>query len=94
MSLGQNWSESTGDDWPTSRGGSPGLAARALLLAIDAYRLTLSPLFFGACRFEPSCSRYAGVAIARYGARRGLGLSVRRLLRCRPFGRSGHDPVP
>jgi putative membrane protein insertion efficiency factor len=71
-----------------------GHAARALLLAIEAYRLTLSPLFFGSCRFEPSCSRFATLAISRHGARRGGMLALRRLLRCRPFGASGYDPVP
>lgn len=75
-------------------GACPGLVARALLLAIEAYRLTLSPLFFGACRFEPSCSRYASVAIRRHGARRGGRLALLRLLRCRPLGPSGYDPVP
>jgi hypothetical protein len=75
-------------------GGCPGLAARILLLAIEAYRLTLSPLLRGACRFEPSCSRYAGEAILRHGARRGGRLALGRLLRCRPFGPRGFDPVP
>jgi putative membrane protein insertion efficiency factor len=56
--------------------------------------MTLSPLLFGSCRFEPSCSRYASEAIARHGARRGGALALRRLLRCRPFGPSGFDPVP
>lgn len=75
-------------------GGCRGPAARALLFAIDAYRVTLSPLFLGVCRFEPSCSRYASLAIARHGARRGLSLAFKRVLRCRPFGPCGHDPVP
>jgi putative membrane protein insertion efficiency factor len=61
---------------------------------IEAYRLTLSPLFAGACRFEPSCSRYASEAIARHGAARGLQLALRRLLRCHPFAAGGVDPVP
>jgi hypothetical protein len=75
-------------------GDCPGPVARVLLLAIEAYRLTLSPLFFGACRFEPSCSHYASVAIRRHGARRGGRLALRRLLRCHPLGPSGYDPVP
>jgi hypothetical protein len=68
--------------------------ARALLIAIEAYRVTLSPLLGGYCRFEPSCSRYAAEAIRRHGARRGAGLAVRRLLRCQPFATPGYDPVP
>jgi putative membrane protein insertion efficiency factor len=46
------------------------------------------------CRFTPSCSQYAIDALATHGSARGLWLTVRRLLRCRPFGPSGWDPVP
>jgi len=46
------------------------------------------------CRFTPTCSAYAHEAIECHGARRGVWLSVRRLVRCRPFGPSGYDPVP
>jgi len=46
------------------------------------------------CRFTPSCSAYAHEALTVHGNRRGLGLTVRRLARCRPFGPSGFDPVP
>lgn len=46
------------------------------------------------CRFTPSCSEYSLVALQTHGNWRGLGLTVRRLLRCRPFGPSGWDPVP
>lgn len=46
------------------------------------------------CRFTPSCSSYALEALEVHGRRRGLWLAVRRLLRCRPFGPSGWDPVP
>ncbi|MFN8021201.1 MAG: membrane protein insertion efficiency factor YidD [Acidimicrobiales bacterium] len=46
------------------------------------------------CRFTPTCSSYALEALEVHGTRRGLWLTVRRLLRCRPFGPSGWDPVP
>ncbi len=46
------------------------------------------------CRFYPSCSSYAREALEVHGTRRGLWLTTRRLLRCRPFGPSGVDPVP
>lgn len=46
------------------------------------------------CRFFPTCSSYAVEALQLHGGRRGLWLTVRRLLRCRPFGPSGFDPVP
>lgn len=46
------------------------------------------------CRFFPSCSEYAHDAITLHGPVRGGFLTLRRLLRCRPFGPSGYDPVP
>ena len=72
----------------------PGRAARLLLLAVEAYRVLLSPLLGGHCRFWPSCSAYAEEAIRRHGARRGSALALARLLRCQPFHRGGIDPVP
>lgn len=65
----------------------------ALILGVDAYRATLSPLFRGSCRFDPSCSAYAREALLKHGTR-GVWLASRRLLRCRPFGGFGFDPVP
>lgn len=77
---------------------SPGrlgrLGANALLLLIDIYRVTLAPLVGGFCRYEPSCSRYADEAVRRHGARRGVELALRRLLRCHPLRAGGYDPVP
>lgn len=61
---------------------------------IRLYRLVLSPLFAGACRFQPSCSHYAEEAIQLHGPGRGIVLAARRLLRCHPFGGSGYDAVP
>ena len=72
----------------------PGRAARLLLLLVEGYRVLLSPLLGGHCRFWPSCSAYAEEAIRRHGARRGTALALARLLRCQPFHRGGIDPVP
>ena len=72
----------------------PGLLARALLVLIRAYQLVLSPVLPPSCRFEPSCSRYAQEAVRTHGALRGGWLTVRRIVRCRPGGGSGYDPVP
>ncbi|MGH7935343.1 MAG: membrane protein insertion efficiency factor YidD [Candidatus Binataceae bacterium] len=47
-----------------------------------------------ACRFQPTCSEYARDAITEYGVACGSGLALRRLLRCRPLGGFGYDPVP
>ena len=71
---------------------SPG--AWLLLLLVRFYMILLSPFFGGTCKFHPSCSNYAYEAIALHGARRGLVLALKRLLRCRPFTKGGFDPVP
>jgi uncharacterized protein len=67
---------------------------RPLLWLIRGYQLVLSPWLGGHCRFYPSCSCYAHAAIERHGALRGVGLSLRRLLRCHPLSAGGYDPVP
>jgi uncharacterized protein len=69
-------------------------AALALRGLVRLYQLTLSPLLPMACRFDPSCSRYAREALARHGALRGGLLAMKRLGRCHPWGGSGYDPVP
>ena len=74
-------------------------AARgAAIILINLYRTIVSPLLTGAmgpaCRFEPTCSAYAREAIARHGIVAGGRLTLRRLVRCRPAGGWGDDPVP
>jgi putative membrane protein insertion efficiency factor len=61
---------------------------------IGVYQLFISPLLLPSCRFEPSCSHYAQEAIAAHGPVYGLVLTVKRLLRCHPWGGNGYDPVP
>ena len=65
-----------------------------LILPIKFYRLCISPLLPPSCRFTPTCSQYAIEAISKYGPFKGIFLAVKRLLRCRPGGGSGYDPVP
>ena len=67
---------------------------RLLILLIKAYRLLLSPWLGAHCRFHPTCSCYAITAIERFGAVRGVMLSIRRLSRCHPWHPGGIDPVP
>ena len=65
------------------------------LLMIRGYHETLSRLVPpGTCRFEPTCSAYAYLAVERHGIFRGGWLAVRRLFRCHPFHPGGYDPVP
>jgi uncharacterized protein len=74
------------------RAGAP--ARWVLLAAVGAYSRFLSGWLGGQCRFAPTCSHYAEVAIRRHGAARGSMMAVWRVLRCNPYGRGGLDPVP
>jgi putative membrane protein insertion efficiency factor len=74
------------------------LTRSAVIIVIDIYRAVLSPLITAtigpACRFEPTCSEYAREAICRHGIVAGGRLALGRLLRCRPAGGWGPDPIP
>ncbi len=70
------------------------VGVRAMLLALRAYKLLVSPIFVGSCRFVPSCSDYAAQAVRVHGLVHGGRLAARRLVRCQPFCEGGHDPVP
>ena len=68
---------------------------KILILLIKFYRHQISPLKGGSCcRFIPTCSQYALEAVEKYGALKGGWLAFRRILRCRPLGGHGYDPVP
>jgi putative membrane protein insertion efficiency factor len=68
---------------------------RFLLVALlRLYQLALSPLLPPACRFYPSCSQYALLAIRQHGAVRGIWLGLCRLARCHPWHPGGVDFVP
>jgi putative membrane protein insertion efficiency factor len=66
---------------------------RILIFLVKFYRIGISPLKPPSCRFIPTCSEYALIAIEKYGARRGGWLAVKRILRCHPFHAGGYDPV-
>ena len=70
-------------------------AVKAALAAVRIYKVYLSVLFAGSCRFEPTCSMYTYGAIERFGVMRGSWIGLKRLLRCHPLSRKfGYDPVP
>ncbi len=67
---------------------------RLLISLIRFYQRAISSHTAPACRFMPTCSAYAIEAIERFGALKGTGLAIWRVLRCNPWGGHGYDPVP
>ena len=79
----------------TRRGNwSARLARGAVIALIYVYQGVASVFPKGACRFEPSCSAYGLEAVRVHGAAAGGWLTLKRILRCRPGGGFGVDPVP
>ena len=70
---------------------TPSRLARGL---IALYKKFLSPLLPPACRFHPTCSQYCSEALEVHGFFKGGWLGMKRILRCNPFFKGGHDPVP
>ncbi|HLY38709.1 MAG TPA: membrane protein insertion efficiency factor YidD [Candidatus Binatia bacterium] len=67
---------------------------RAVVGAIRAYQLVVSPLLGGQCRFFPSCSQFASDAVRQHGVVHGVALAMHRVGRCHPWQVGGYDPVP
>jgi putative membrane protein insertion efficiency factor len=67
---------------------------RVLILIVRGWQIGPSAVLPPSCRYMPSCSAYAIEALERHGAFRGGWLTLKRLLRCQPWGGSGYDPVP
>ncbi len=70
------------------------LPGKLFILLIRFYQAAISPYFMPSCRYTPSCSAYGIEAIQKYGALKGGWLTLKRLVRCNPWGGSGFDPVP
>lgn len=74
--------------------GHVSVPARVGMAVIRAYQLSLSAFMGRGCRYAPSCSWYTSDAMARYGFWAGGWIGLARILRCRPGGGSGFDPIP
>jgi len=61
---------------------------------IVLYQKLISPVLLPSCRFYPSCSTYARLALKKHGMMKGGILSLTRILRCHPLHPGGYDPVP
>ena len=64
------------------------------LFLLRAYRVTIRPFLGQNCRFYPSCSAYADIAIRRHGVLKGCALTGKRLCKCHPWHEGGVDLVP
>jgi putative membrane protein insertion efficiency factor len=70
------------------------LPTMVLVGAIKVYQAVVSPMTGPTCRYYPSCSHYALIAIRTHGPMRGTGLALWRILRCNPWSLGGVDDVP
>ena len=66
---------------------------RILIAFIKLYQ-KIPGHFHNNCRHIPTCSNYGIDAIEEWGAIKGSYLTLKRILRCNPWGSSGYDPVP
>ncbi|MEP7036769.1 MAG: membrane protein insertion efficiency factor YidD [Acidobacteriota bacterium] len=57
------------------------------------YQTWISPFLPPSCRFKPTCSTYMIQAVEKYGTLRGTWKGTKRILRCQPFCKGGHDPL-
>ena len=68
---------------------------KSIIVLLKLYHNLVSPFLGNHCRFSPTCSIYAQVAVERHGVVCGLWLSFKRLLKCHPwYKKAGYDPVP
>lgn len=73
------------------------VTARLYVGTVHLYQLVGRPLLKGhiECRYHPTCSDYSIEAVQRFGIRRGLVMTERRIESCQttvPLGT--YDPVP
>ncbi len=67
---------------------------KLFIAIIRFYQLVISPILPSACRYTPTCSAYGIEALKKHGAIRGCVLTIKRIMRCNPWGGHGEDPVP
>jgi hypothetical protein len=64
---------------------------RSVARIFEMYKRFVSPLLPRSCRFTPTCSEYARLAVLRYGILRGSWMTLCRLARCQPLHPGGVD---
>ena len=65
-----------------------------IILLIKIYKILISPFLKNNCRYLPTCSEYSIEALKKFGLFVGLYYSIKRIIRCHPFGGQGYDPLP
>ena len=65
----------------------------SVISLINLYKYLISPLLGNNCRFLPTCSEYTKEAIIKFGLIKGTSLGFKRIVKCHPWGKSGHDPI-
>ena len=63
-------------------------------IPVRFYRLVIFPLIGSNCRYHPTCSSYALVALVQHCVLKGGRLAIKRIFKCHPLGGSGIDNVP
>jgi putative membrane protein insertion efficiency factor len=63
---------------------------KIFLIPILGYKKFISPAFAPRCKYYPSCSTYAELAIKEFGVK-GVAMSIWRFIRCNPFSHGGAD---
>ena len=70
------------------------MIGKFFITLITIYQKFFSPMLGSNCSFQPTCSAYTKEAIQRFGAYNGIILGFKRIIKCRPGGGCGYDPVP
>ena len=65
----------------------------SVISLINFYKYLISPLLGNNCRFLPTCSEYTKESIIKFGLIKGTSLGFKRIIKCHPWGKSGHDPI-
>jgi uncharacterized protein len=69
------------------------ICTKCVINLINIYKYLISPLLGNNCRFLPTCSEYTKESIIKFGLVNGVWLGLKRIVRCHPWGKSGHDPI-
>jgi uncharacterized protein len=64
---------------------------KIIIYIIKLYQIYISPFLGKHCRFYPSCSEYAFLAVEKYGAGKGSLKGIKRILKCSSWGKGGVD---